>query len=307
MVSRGDLLFELDETDAQLSLEEQELSLEQLKEDLAENVTTLEEDRLTSPISGTVIEMLVEEGNTVKSGEAFVRIMDATEMELTISVDELDISEVRTGMDAKITIDAFEDEEFEGTVKSIGIIGSISNGVTTYEVVVSMKGEGRIKPAMSATADIVIEETTDALLIPVEALVKQNEAYFARVPNAASTITDEGGAQPGEAPNADTPSDNQANARGRDGQSGQGAGGAMGAEFTLVPVKIGLVGDTYAEVLEGLSEGDTVLVPNTSAAQTGNFMMGGGMMGGGMMMGGGGPPAGGGGPPAGGGGGPPGG
>ncbi len=314
MVTRGQLLFELDETDAQLSLEEQELSLEQLRDSLAENETKLEEDRLTSPISGTVIDLLVEEGNTVKSGEAFVRIMDATEMELTIAVDELDISEVRTGMDAKITIDAFEDEEFKGTVKSIGIIGATSNGVTTYEVVVSMKGEAKIKPAMSATADIVIEATTDALLIPVEALVKRNEEYFARVPATATAETtdsaqesgggpqDAGGeARPSAAPNADA----QQGARNRDTSDASGAQSAVpggaGAEFTLAPIKIGLVGDTYAEVLEGLSEGDIVLVPSTSAAQTGNFMMG-GMMGGGMMMGGGGPPASGGGPPAGGGG-----
>lgn len=355
MIDRGDTMFSLDETDARLSLEGQQLSLDQLRDSLDENETKLDEDKLTSPIDGTIVELLVEEGNTVKSGEAFVRIMDATTMELTIAVDELDISEVRTGMDAKISIDAFEEEEFSGVVKSIGIIGTTSNSVTTYEVVVSMDGESKIKPAMSATADIVIEESKDALLVPVEALVKQNERYFARIPvevsgedgaqatqgQARTRSSGESGERPGTspqaevlgpeasqrpqssgtqgarpsgAPNAQGPqaSGSQGarpsgapNAQGPQSSGSQGArpsgapnmpggaGGMANAEFTLVPVEIGLVNDTYAEVLDGLSEGDIVLVPRTSTTQSGMNFGGGSMMG--MMGGSGGPSQGGGG------------
>lgn len=293
MISRGDLLFSLDETDAQLSLEGQKLSLEQLKEQLSDYETKLEEDHLTSPISGTVVELMTEEGNTIKSGASFIRIMDASTLDLTIAVDELDITEVKTGMTAKIAIDAFEDEEFIGIVKEIGIIGTTSNSVTTYDVVVTMQGEAKIKASMSATANIVIEESKDTLLVPVEALVKQNGSYFARIPydetragQMSEAFANRRARQ--QSTDGETPSSPQGSPRVR--TSGSPSASGMNAEFTLVPVKIGLVNDTYAEILEGLSEGDTVLVPRTSTTSGNQGMQGNNMMiiGGGAMGGGGG-------------------
>ena len=99
-------------------------------------------------------------------------------MNLTIAVDELDVVEVAVGQKVKITVDALSDAEMDGEVYKIAPVGSNSGGVTTYDVTVTVSGEDeRVKGGMNVSGEIVVNAEDDAILIPTDALQKDDAGY----------------------------------------------------------------------------------------------------------------------------------
>lgn len=100
------------------------------------------------------------------------------QMILSVNVDELDINSVETGQAATITFDALEGREFTGEVKSIASTATSSGGVAKYAVAITMEKDSEMKTGMNASATIVIEEKTDVLTIPVNALQERGKEVF---------------------------------------------------------------------------------------------------------------------------------
>jgi len=144
-------------------------ALEQAQKDLAEAT-------ITAPFDGIVGAVYVDEGDIIPpptmAPTVAIYFITPTSLELEAEVDEIDIPDVEVGQSAVIEVDAIADELFEGTVTSISPVPKIDVGLVLYEVTVSLTipADAGVKVGMSATADIMIDNSEDTLLVPERAV-----------------------------------------------------------------------------------------------------------------------------------------
>jgi HlyD family secretion protein len=183
---------------------------------------------IRSPITGVVLSREVEVGDAVSSilqlGSNATLIMtlgDVKELYVKGKVDETDIGVVKIGQAARITVDAYKNRVFKGEVFRIAPMGVEKDNVTRFEVRVSILNDLELlKVNMSANAEIVLEEHQNVLLIPESSLI-YNEKRATSV----------------EVPDISTKTGRR-----------------------QVAVKTGLGNGSKAEVLEGLKQGDQVIL-----------------------------------------------
>ena len=262
-VSRGDVILTLtsDSVDDSVqsaadSLRNAELSLES-RQDQLDNYT------ITSPIRGTVIDKNYKAGETSETGKVLCSIYDLSYLTMTLSVDELDISDIAVGQKVEITADAVEGKIYTGVVTKVSVAGTSSGGTTTYPVTVRIDETEGLLPGMNVDAAITLQSASGVLAIPSGALNRGNTVLVtADSPSAANGTAIEGG------------------------------------DYCSVPVETGASDSSYIEIISGLQEGDTVAYIPASSSGGFEMMMPGGMGGAGFdgaAMPGGGRPSGGGG------------
>ncbi|MEE4143700.1 MAG: efflux RND transporter periplasmic adaptor subunit [Halieaceae bacterium] len=137
--------------------------------------TTLWKATLLSPIDGIVLNRTVEAGQTVAASfqtpVLFTLAENLTQMELHVDVDEADIGQVAQGQSAQFTVDAYADRRFPATITAVHFASQTVDGVVTYETVLTVdNSELLLRPGMTATADIIVRQIDDALLVPSAAL-----------------------------------------------------------------------------------------------------------------------------------------
>ena len=130
---------------------------------------------IRSPIDGIVLDRQVDPGQTVAASfqtpTLFTLAEDLTRMKLIIDVDEADIGTVRVGKRAIFRVDAYPERMFESKVKEVRSTPKTSNGVVTYQTVLSVDNSERLlQPGMTATAEIAVTQVSDATLVPNAAL-----------------------------------------------------------------------------------------------------------------------------------------
>jgi HlyD family secretion protein len=138
----------------------------------------LERTTITSPIDGVVLDVAITAGQTVaaqlQAPNLFTLAQDLGHMQVETSVDEADISKVKTGAAAGFSVDAFPDEEFGGTVTEVRQSPVATSGVVTYLVIIRTENpKGKLKPGMTATVEIVEQERKNVVKVPNEALTFQ--------------------------------------------------------------------------------------------------------------------------------------
>ncbi|MCU1287002.1 MAG: secretion protein HlyD [Acidobacteriales bacterium] len=134
---------------------------------------------IVAPIDGIVLSRGVEVGDAVSSilvlGSSATLVMtlgDTHEVFVKGKVDESDIGKVFLGQPARIKVESFKDKSFEGKVTKISPMGAEKDNVTTFEVRVSITNPGgQLKAAMTANAEILLEEHKNVLYIPEGALI----------------------------------------------------------------------------------------------------------------------------------------
>jgi HlyD family secretion protein len=130
---------------------------------------------IRSPIAGVVLERSVEPGQTVTAGlqtpVVFTLAADLAEMLLAVKVDEADVGQIKPGLAATFTVDAYPNRVFDSTVLKVKNMPTTSQNVVTYETRLSVKNsDGLLRPGMTATATIAIEDQKNVLLVPNAAL-----------------------------------------------------------------------------------------------------------------------------------------
>jgi HlyD family secretion protein len=138
-----------------------------------------------SPIDGVVLNRNVSEGQTIASSfnapTLFVLAKDLTKMQVNAAVDEADIGGIKTGQNITFTVDAFPDDVFAGTIQQILLHPSVSANVVTYKTLINVDNKNmKLKPGMTASINIYIEEDTNALLIPSKALTFKPDTVLLR-------------------------------------------------------------------------------------------------------------------------------
>lgn len=185
---------------------------------------------IRSPINGMVISRDVEVGSPVSSilnmGSAATLVMvlgDIRQVYVRGKVDEADVGAVRLGQTARIKVETFKDQKFDGAVTQISPMGVEKDNVTSFEVKVSINNAGgTLRANMTANAEIVLEEHHGALIIPESAIIYDAQR------NAAVEI-------PPANPTAQTAPEKR-------------------------QIKIGISDGSRTEVLAGLQDGDKVIL-----------------------------------------------
>ncbi len=262
------------------------------------NQKTLDNYNITSPIAGTVITKNSKAGDKIDNSNSQTVMMvvaDMSKMKFTITVDELDIADIKLGQTAIVDADAIPDTTFEARVTSIASEGvSSGDGVTTFTVELTIDEPGDLKSGMNVNANILINEAYDVLTIPEEALmsVRGNSAtVLVKADSKGKNKTEK--SNDNEKPQNNMPQRENDMPR-TDGNMpnsfGNGNSNTVGPEgYEIRRITIGISDGTNVEVLEGLSEGETVAyIPSAASSNQMGFpgmMMGGGMMPGGRMPG----------------------
>lgn len=214
----------------------------------------LEGAKLIAPFTGIVSQVkgeVGEKGSTASGDSAFITLI-SEEMQVRLSVNEADIGKVKPDQEVSFSVAAYPERTFSGRVTSVYPQGSTVSNVQVFDVLVSFADPDHLlRPGMLATANIVVAKKEGVLTVPQMAL------------NFASSYMRE----------------NRAGARRQDSQ-GSLRGGAppAGEERQLVlvlegdkpvprRVKTGLSDGQYVEVVEGLNEGEKVVIGATSGRQ----------------------------------------
>ena len=130
---------------------------------------------ITSPIDGVVISRAVEEGQTVAAGfetpTLFTIANDLTQMQVVADVDEADIGQVAAGQRGAVSVDAYPEDTFTGTVQQVRLEATTESNVVTYEVIIDAPNPDlKLKPGLTANVTIFTLEKENARAIPTRAL-----------------------------------------------------------------------------------------------------------------------------------------
>ena len=262
------MLFE-STTVAESDFDQAKFNYETAKANYTASMASLEKAQINlsyatiiSPINGVVISRSVDEGQTVAASfntpTLFTIAQDLTKMQVVASIDEADIGQVVEGNRVLFTVDAYPDNEFEGKVIQKRLEPTVSQNVVTYNVLIDAPNPDlKLMPGMTASLTILVEEEIGVLKIQSKAL---------RYKPSAELLKDmmKNRPKPGE----NLPSANQQKQMGFDPMNPSASlekGQAMvwiKMNDVIMPriIKTGLSNGTYITILDGLNEGDTVIL-----------------------------------------------
>ena len=202
---------------------------------------------ITAPVAGKIIRKNYKEGDKITSSggmaSTLCEMYDMSEYVFEMSVDELDVLNVKEGLSVRIEADAFSGQTFTGKVTNVSLVSSSQNGVSTYPVTVTLDDTWSLLPGMNVDGYIILGESKDTLIVSADALMRGNQVYV-----KDDTVTEKVGVVP--------------------------------AGFRAAEVETGLSNEDYVEIKSGVSEGDVVYLPDTSSAVTFQMPGFGGMEGG---------------------------
>ena len=192
--------------------------------------------RITAPIAGVVSSVATEEGETVAasfSAPTFLTLLDPSRLEVWAYVDETDIGRIHSGQTARFTVDTYGDEEFEGRVTAVHPTAEIRDNVVDYVTVVQFQRPKNrtLRPEMTTTVRIALATRENVLAVPIRAVRWQGTRAFVLV----RTRKDDG---------------------------------TEGAERRAVTP--GFKDESYCEIVNGLREGDEVLVGDVNTPPQGS-------------------------------------
>jgi HlyD family secretion protein len=145
---------------AQLDIEAAQLALERTRSDVADAT-------LVAPFDGVVAAVNVTAGEIAPTGVPALSLLSYNGFHITVSVDEIDVAKLSTGLPVEVTVDAFSGQVLGGTVERIGPSAELNQGAASYPVVITLDPtETPIRAGMSATALVLVDELSDQLLIP---------------------------------------------------------------------------------------------------------------------------------------------
>ena len=224
----------------QLDIQSQELSVKQKENALADARANLADYTVRAPFDGVIAKLNVQKGDSASASAAIATLITKQRI-AEISLNEVDAAKIKIGQKATLTFDAIDGLNVTGEVAEIDALGTVSQGVVTYNVkIVFDTQDERVKPGMSVTASIIINIKQDVLMIPNSAVKSSNNENYVEMPSEII--------------------------------SSNTASIASGITLKVSPkqqiIQIGLANDSFTEVVDGLKEGDNVISRVISAQTT---------------------------------------
>lgn len=261
-VAKGEKLLELEDDNLYATSLRNKLDEKELQVSLESQLDELNDYKILSPIDGTVIEKNFKLGDTlsmVSSNTVLMTVADMSKMKFTIDIDELDIAKIVEGLKVNISADALPDTQFKGEVTSIPVLGKSQNGVTTYPVEVTIEEPGRLKPGMNINSEIIVESKRDVLYVPMSAITKIGNKTMVFVKNDFDNVEN-------DKENTEVNQNTEEKTKRRQ---------ILNNNINGIPceVTVGINTEDYIEIIRGLKEGDTVVLPyiSTNNGDTNGF------------------------------------
>jgi len=247
-----DLLSASDHDLASFNFKRSQAGLKSAKANLSRAEKNLSYAMIYSPIKGVVQNRAVDEGQTVAASmstpELFTIANDLSSMQVQAYIDEADIGQIKTGQKVTFSVDSFQDETFEGKISEVRLQPRNSSNVVTYPVIIEVANpELKLKPGLTASITIYVEEVKDVLLVPAEAInFSPDKDLLSRYRSAHNQ--------------------SQANSSGQDLDSSHSLVWVKdGDKVYSTVIETGIEGSAYIQVISGLAEYSEVL---TSFAYT---------------------------------------
>jgi len=246
---------------------------------------------IRAPLAGTIIQKSVEEGQVIQSasqnvsgGTTLFLMANLNRMQVRTLVDETDMGDIQAGLPATVRVEAFPDRTFQGTVQRVEPQAVVEQNVTMFPVIVDLDNRaGLLKPGMNAEVSVLIDEASDVLLVPNNAIVQPADVGPAAM--ALGMNVDEMdlvaflGGRAGR-PGAASGGNPAARGDAQEGAGGPGPGAparetrsaavfVMNAQGQpeLRPIRIGINDWDNTQVVEGLEEGETLAVVGAAQLQ----------------------------------------
>ena len=135
---------------------------------------------IRAPMDGTIIQKNVEEGAVIQSasanvsgGTALFVMANLGEMQVRTLVDETDMGDLQSGLQATIRVEAYPDRTFQGVVDKIEPQATVEQNVTMFPVIVSIDNRsGLLRPGMNAEVEVFIDEAIDVVVVPNNSIVQ---------------------------------------------------------------------------------------------------------------------------------------
>ena len=167
----------------QLEIELQQTDVIAARATLETAIADLDRATLRAPFDGIVVAINIEAGQQVNANTQAIEIADPSIVEVSGSVDEIDVLFLQVGSQAFVTLEALGSQALPGTVSSIANAGTSQQGIVTYPVTIRVDSSesGQLPEGLSATAQVIIREQTDSVLIPLQALYGSVQAPTVRI------------------------------------------------------------------------------------------------------------------------------
>ena len=164
-----------------LDLEAQKISVQQKVNSLLDAQEKLADYTARAQFDGVVAAFDVKIGDTVSANTSVGTLLTQQKV-ATISLNESDIAKVKTGQKATLTFDAVEDLSITGTVAEVDALGTVSQGVVSYEVkIVFDVQDDRVKQNMSVNAEIILSSKSDVLLVSSSAVKTSGSENYVQI------------------------------------------------------------------------------------------------------------------------------
>lgn len=220
-----------------LEIRAKQIAIQQKQDALLTAQQNLSEYYIHAPFDGVIAQTGAKKGDSVSNGTAVATLI-AKQKLAEISLNEVDVAKIKTGQKATLAFDAVPELSITGEVAEIDTLGTVSQGVVTYNVkVVFDTQDERVKSGMSVSAAIITEVKQDVLLIPNSAVKSSGNTNYAEILESAIS--------------------NQS--------VKNSAGTASKAPPRRRQIQIGSVNDLFTEVISGLAEGELVITQTITA------------------------------------------
>ena len=271
-LDQAESLLKVRETELQArqsEVQSREHMIQQETASLSTSRYNLDQVTLNAPFDGIVTRRNIEEGENVvvgtmnNAGTQLLTVADMSIVEAELEVDETEIPSVKIGQPAKVTIDAIAGETFPGKVTEIGnsplqtaAQAQAGQQATNFKVVVTLdKAPEAVRPGFTCSAEITTGTRTQAVAVPIQAMAVR-ELVYDKAGKIVRPPKDD------KKKRSSSPEPTVSAAELEPGQSRKEVEGVFlmrNGVATFVPVKTGIAGDKYFEVLSGLKAGDQVI------------------------------------------------
>ena len=158
------------------------IAVQQAEIDLARAQDDLDATTLTAPFTGVVAELSAQEGSNISTNQPLFTLIEDSTLELITQIDETEIALVATGLVAELTLDALPEAEVAGRVTTIAPVGRIEQNIPVFEVTIEIdNAELRLRPGMTAEAEIIVREVDSTVTVPSRAVQSVRSRSYIQV------------------------------------------------------------------------------------------------------------------------------